>query len=273
MGRFDNVFIVSDIDFTFLAKDRSIPKRNLEAIKYFKEEGGCFTFGTGRSHMTLKHSFPNAAELLNAPAIVSNGCYLYDYKTEQMIAPSFLPKELGLKVGRFVLSVLPDTGMRILNSETTLYCSVNKYIEREISEAWYQSIATYQDPKNWTGENWFKMVIRDDPDRLDFLRSKIEKEFTSGELEIFKSEADFFEIQPKGCNKGRGIAFLRENYAKKGSNPKVYACGDYENDLAMLLAADVSVCPSNAHEKVKEICDMCLCSCDDGLIADIVEKI
>ena len=44
MGRFDNVFIVSDIDFTFLAKDRSIPHRNLKAIEYFKQECGRFTF-------------------------------------------------------------------------------------------------------------------------------------------------------------------------------------------------------------------------------------
>lgn len=273
MGRFDNIFIVSDIDFTFLAKDRSIPKRNLEAIRYFKEEGGHFTFGTGRSHMTLQHAFPNASELLNAPAIVSNGCYLYDYKENRMIAPSFLSKELALKVGHFVLSVLPDTGMRILNSEATLYSSINKYIEKEISEAWYQSITTYQDPKDWTGEKWFKLVIRDDPDRLNFLRRKIEKEFASDDIEYFNSEADFFEIQPKGCNKGRGIEYLRSNYSIGGIAPKIYACGDYENDLAMLSVADVSVCPSNAHENVKKICDMCLCSCDEGLIADIIDRI
>ncbi len=273
MGRFDNIIIVSDIDFTFLAKDRSIPSRNLEAIKRFKEEGGRFTFGTGRSHLTLAHAFPNAAELLNAPAVVSNGCYLYDYSQNIMIGPKFLEKEYAIKVGNFILSTLPNTGLRILTANETIYSSVNKYIEKEISLSWYLNDPFYQEPKDWTGENWFKMVVRDDPDKLDFLREKMDMIFTDGKLELCKSEADFFEIQPEGCNKGRGIKYLRETYTKNGIVPKIYACGDYENDLTMLAAADVAVCPSNAHEAVKKIADMCLCSCDEGVIADLIDKL
>lgn len=273
MGKFDNIFIVSDIDFTFLAKDRSIPSRNLEAIKYFKEEGGRFTFATGRSHLTLAHAFPDAAELLNAPAVVSNGCYLYDYSQSLMIGSKFLEKELALKVGNFILSVLPKTGLRILTPDETLYCAVNKYIEQEISLSWYLNNPTYQEPKDWTGENWFKMVVRDDPYKLDFLRNKMDEEFTDGKLELCKSEADFFEIQPEGCTKGRGIKYLRENYTINGVKPKIYACGDYENDLPMLAAADVAACPANAHKAVKTIADMCLCSCDEGVIADLIDKL
>jgi HAD superfamily hydrolase (TIGR01484 family) len=150
---------------------------------------------------------------------------------------------------------------------------VNKYIEKEISLAWYLNDPIFQDPKDWTGENWFKMVVRDDPDKLDLLRSKIESTFADGRLELCKSEADFFEIQPSGCNKGRGIKYLREAYTQNGMTPKIYACGDYENDLTMLAAADVAICPSNAHESVKKIADMCLCSCDDGVIADLIDKL
>ena len=41
----------------------------------------------------------------------------------------------------------------------------------------------------------------------------------------------------------------------------------------MLKSADIAVCPSNALESVKRICDFCLCDHDEGLIADIAEKI
>ena len=77
MGKFDNIFIVSDIDHTFLADDRSVPQINIEALKYFKSEGGQFTFATGRSHHSLLQAFPNAKDLLNAPAILGKegaGC-------------------------------------------------------------------------------------------------------------------------------------------------------------------------------------------------------
>ena len=273
MGKFDNIIIVSDIDFTFLAKDKSIPVRNLEAIEYFQKEGGRFTFATGRAHTTLSKTFPNAKEFLNAPAVLSNGGYLYNYQTNKMISPMFLDKEIALSVARFIYSELPDTGMRILTPETTLYSLVNKYIEKETTQPWAREIYTYQAPEDWTGENWFKIVVRDDPEKLDFLRSKIEKKFDGYNLELFKSEADFFEIQREGCNKGRGIRFLKDNYFNSIPNVKIYACGDYENDLSMLLAADVAVCPSNAHDEVKKIADMCLCSCDDGVIGDLIDKL
>jgi hydroxymethylpyrimidine pyrophosphatase-like HAD family hydrolase len=51
------------------------------------------------------------------------------------------------------------------------------------------------------------------------------------------------------------------------------ACGDYENDIPMLKAADIAICPANAMDEVKKICDFVLCDCDEGLIADIIEHI
>ena len=81
MGKFDNIFIVSDIDHTFLAEDRSVPQRNIDALKYFKSVGGQFTFATGRSHNSLLQAFPYAGDLLTAPAILGNGSYLFDYSS------------------------------------------------------------------------------------------------------------------------------------------------------------------------------------------------
>lgn len=271
MGKFNNVFIVSDIDHTFLADDRSVPQKNLDALSYFKSEGGQFTFATGRSHHSLLQAFPNAAELLNAPAILGNGSYLYDYIDNKLIYPMYLEKEIALKVAGFILNTCPDTGMRILTSDTTLYTLINSYISYEMSSAWYQNISKFQSPEEWTGEKWCKIVIRDDPDKLDKLRALMETEFAEENIEICKSEADFLEIQSKGCNKGRGIEMLRESCLKQGKKIKIYACGDYENDLAMLKVADVAVCPSNASEEVKKISDLCLCSCNDGLIANLIE--
>ena len=39
----------------------------------------------------------------------------------------------------------------------------------------------------------------------------------------------------------------------------------------MLRKADVAVCPDNAIETVKEICDLCLCDHKQGVIADLIE--
>jgi Cof subfamily protein (haloacid dehalogenase superfamily) len=273
MGKFDNIFIISDIDFTFLASDRSIPERNIKALEYFKSNGGKFTFATGRSHSTLLEAFPNAGEMLNAPGILGNGTYMYDFRENKPTHQFFIDKDIALKAGRFILDFYSDTGLRMLTPDCTIYSSINKYISKELENPIYKSSAVYQDPKDWTGENWHKMVVRDDPQKLVDLRKAMEKEFCHGELEFVNSEADFFEIQPFGCQKGRGIEMLRQEYQKKGETIKIYACGDYENVLSMLLAADVSICPSNAHGCIKAVADYCLCSCSEGLIGDIVEHL
>ena len=49
--------------------------------------------------------------------------------------------------------------------------------------------------------------------------------------------------------------------------------GDYDNDIEMLEAADISACPSNANDNVKAISKLQLCSNDEGVIGDLVEWI
>jgi len=59
MGKFDKVIIVSDIDGTFLGKNGRIVPENIEAIEYFKREGGSFTVATGREHFLVPPSLPD----------------------------------------------------------------------------------------------------------------------------------------------------------------------------------------------------------------------
>ena len=54
MGKFDGILICTDLDGTLLRKDKSVSKENIEAIEYFKKEGGLFTFVTGRMPYTSK---------------------------------------------------------------------------------------------------------------------------------------------------------------------------------------------------------------------------
>ena len=49
MAQFSDVLLTVDYDRTLTAPDSTIPERNLEAIRYFMENGGAFTVNTGRS--------------------------------------------------------------------------------------------------------------------------------------------------------------------------------------------------------------------------------
>ena len=76
MANYSEVLITSDFDRTLTAPDSSIPKRNIEAIQYFIDNGGAFTVNTGRT-------IPSFAEKLktvpmNAPVLLYNGSAAYD---------------------------------------------------------------------------------------------------------------------------------------------------------------------------------------------------
>ena len=47
MGIFDGILIASDWDGT-LCKEKRIPDKNIEAIRYFQQNGGAFTVCSGR---------------------------------------------------------------------------------------------------------------------------------------------------------------------------------------------------------------------------------
>ena len=68
---FSDVLLTVDFDRTLTGPDSKIPQRNLEAIRYFTENGGSFTVNTGRSVSSFyKHleSLP-----INAPVLMYNG--------------------------------------------------------------------------------------------------------------------------------------------------------------------------------------------------------
>ena len=71
MGIFNDILLTADYDRTLTDPEGKIPQRNLDAIRYFMEQGGSFTVNTGRS-------LPLSADILrsvpmNAPFLCYNG--------------------------------------------------------------------------------------------------------------------------------------------------------------------------------------------------------
>ena len=81
MGIFDGVLICTDLDGTLLKKDKSISDENKKAIEYFKNEGGYFTFVTGRMANFVKDVIHQVKP--NAPIGCVNGGGLYDYENSK----------------------------------------------------------------------------------------------------------------------------------------------------------------------------------------------
>lgn len=271
--KFKGILIVSDIDGTFLGNGSRVVPENIEAIERFKAQGGLFTIASGRMYLNVKTVVPEPAKLLNAPAIMANGTCLYDFSAEEIIDYAPLDKDLTARALAWVRENFPTVGIRVSTLTGFVTDRLTGFIKKDLAP--YPNTVRVITDGVWCprDEVWLKIVFRDEAQVLEDVRAGLEKRFP-GAFECDKSAMRYLEIQMSGCNKASMLVKLRKLAEDKlGRKVTVCACGDYENDLAMLGAADISACPENAIDKVKSIADLCLCHCDKGFIAALIDRL
>ncbi len=273
MKKFDNTVIVTDLDGTFLNDDEGLVERNLEAIEYFKQNGGKFTVATGRVAKHALGAIPNVAQLVNMPAVTCNGACLYDFRSDTVCALYPMRQELVMEIVGYVRENFPSVGIRAGAHE---YCFLstpedieNPYIAGDFRR--YSSMKCLVAPlSEWSRLPILKIVLRADDGVMDKISRDLPQHF-GAKISACKSWGTIVDVEAGGINKGSTLReYVRANMPQ---STKIYACGDYINDTELLREADVAVCPSGAHGDIRKICDLCLCSNNDGLIADLVEHI
>ena len=265
---FDSIAIVTDLDGTYLARGGVAHPENLRAIAEFCAKGGYFTYGTGRMHKNIARVLPESAQVCNLPAVVANGSYLFDFATNTRLYPTSMPTADVLAVATLARELAPDVGCRVVTPDGFMSDGRGEAIKREIARIPFD-FPHVTEIENWqacnAAEQWFKLVFRAEKEQLDALRPHLVERF--GErFEFAVSGPNFLELTTKGCTKATGVQRLRDMFAAQGKRLYVVACGDQENDLAMLRAADLALCPENATDEVKAVCAHTLCHHSEGIM-------
>ncbi|MBQ9086117.1 MAG: HAD-IIB family hydrolase [Clostridia bacterium] len=268
MKRFENIILASDIDGTFLTSVQEGKQRNRAAIEYFKEQGGHFTFATGRNYRQILAAIPEAPELTNLPAVTCNGASLYDFQKQEEVLRYLMNVETVRELINWLAEQDPTVGVRGATEQNFLFTSLeNPFIQRDF-EALRSQQARVVPIEQWKDYSLYKLAVRANEDTLERLRPRMEEQFR-GRLEITQSDPTLVDVQADGRTKA---ALLRElTQRSEISSPYLCVAGDYDNDLAMLRVADLACCPSNAQPCVKAICHRTVCHYREGAIADIIE--
>ena len=264
--------LATDLDGTFLTKDPDARRRNLDAIAYFKANGGHFTFATGRYHTAvLGGSYFCSEELLNLPAVTGNGSCLYDYATQSVLEKTPIPHELVRELYFEMKRIAPTAGLRAITDEGVVYT--------ELSNPMMVADFEWLSPKRpsfllsideWHSYGLYKLAIRDELDVVNDLKPKLAEHFR-GRLEVSQSDDTLIDVQALGVTKARGLRRLCELCFDR--TVTLCVAGDYFNDLEMMAAADLAFCPENAVDEVKAICRATLCHHDRGVIAEVIAEI
>ena len=279
MGKFKGILIVSDIDGTFLSMDAENLKKNIEAVKKFKEQGGLFTFATGRDLNALLAVVPDALSIANAPVIALNGTQIYDAERDKYIHDcpiadkQLLAECLGLIRGKY-----PEVGVRFSSGNNMIVPDFNEMLKRNLRNVSLEKMRCIEMPLDEvinSGVKIYKCVVvdLDTPDNLEDIRKifegAVDKNGNNSGLCAPKSSRFQIEVMNGASSKGRAVKYLKEYTGAS----KVYAVGDYENDMDMLKAADCGAAPADAIDEIKRAAQIITAGCDEGAVADLIDII
>lgn len=266
MNKFKDVLICTDIDGTLLKNDKTVSDENLEAIEYFKQNGGYFTFVTGRMPFFASKIYETVKP--NVPVGCVNGGGLYDYVKNEYIYKTELSKRV-IELIEAADRVLPNVGIQVNTFHNIYFCKENEIMVkfREATGVPYLPGA-YGDISEPFSKIVFGLEREDDILKLErVLRSQS----ISDEFDFIRSEQTLFEILPKGVCKGLAVTKLAEFLGIDGS--RTVAVGDYDNDVTMLEAAGIGIAVANASPKAKAAARFITVSNEEHAIARIIRDI
>ena len=271
MGKFDGILIFSDIDGTYIGREGACAIRNDEAVRYFTSEGGCFTVSTGRMELNAPSVIPRIRELVNFPAILSNGACFYDFLKDEFLFDRFMEPESVTELMSFVMErFASEIGIRATIPGGIVYPFEHPLIARDCKQ---QTLNMERKAfSEWDLSRIYKVVFRGELDQLLVFKKALRERF-SEKFETVLSGKRTLEVQKKGVTKGSAVALVRKALLERGTPKRIYCIGDQENDREMLLEADVAACPMNALDEIKEISDVVCCPSGDGTVADLIEYI
>lgn len=262
-GKFEGVLICTDLDGTLLKDDKTISDENIDAIEFFKQEGGIFTFITGRMPFYISNIYNIIKP--NAPFGCINGGGLYDFPAQKYIWKGVMADGV-MELVKLIDESFPDVGIQVNTFERSYFCKENEAIKnlRKITDA-ENFVCHYLDVKEPIAKIIFGSYNNEE---IIKIQETLCSHPLAEKFDFIRSERTLYEILPKGIGKGTSIKKLTE-HLKLDIN-KTIAIGDYDNDISMFNAAKVSIAVSNAAPNALKAAEFVTVSNEENAIAKVI---
>ena len=264
MGIFDGILILSDLDGTLLNSSAEISQRNIDTVKYFMDNGGKFSFATGRNYTSMSYFFDRIPA--NAPAVTSNGAVIYDFNIGQA-REVYALGELAQEISEDVISVFGDVGVEVQLPNTIYVLKPDPINEMHIK--YTKTVANYGGfdiiPEPWVG-----LLVTRDPATIAEVYDYINTKY-AGRAFAQYSAPYFLEVLREGANKGAAAKRIAEMIGV--TQDGLYTVGDGLNDVQLLSCTKNSFSPANCHNEVRSIASALLPDNDHDTVAELIEHI
>ena len=260
------VVLLSDMDGTLLDSHKQITDIDRLAIERFTAMGGHFTVATGRTIQSFDQ-YRSMLEL-NYPIIMYNGAAIHDYTLGKTLYTHPLPLE-AKAYARELLELMPQAGGEVLKAEGTYVFSNTDY--QQLHTKLCNIVPNYAELSEITDGGWLKVLFSLAPEDVDYMQLLVKKQAYKG-VDFVKSSDIFLEMLPSGVSKGSALAQYRRLEGMEGFT--FVSIGDFDNDIEMIVEADLGACPANAEDSVKAKADLVLTRTNnEGAVAELIEHI
>jgi len=274
MGIYSDVLLTVDYDRTLTAQDSTIPPRNLEAIRYFMENGGAFTVNTGRS-VPMTAAFRDKVSV-NAPLLLYNGSAAYDLNEGKLSFCHEIQMDMWKTVAE-CMELFPDLIVEVQGVDAHY-----RFTENPAWDAFcdHQPCARgFARPGDDLGP-FLKFTLYgkitdvtvahlyastpEEKAQIDAAEALLKEKY-GDYCEVFRAATRILDVHAKGVSKARSARELQQRMGRK-----ILVCvGDAHNDLSMLREADYAFVPADAviAEEFPNVCP-----CGEGAVADVIYK-
>lgn len=260
------VVLVTDLDGTLLTTEKTIADADFSAINRFRELGGRFTVATGRTVQTFEQY--RSILGITMPIIMYNGAGIYDYNRKEFLDVSPLPVEAKAYTAE-LLADMPEIGGEVLRTDGTYVFKNTDYQQLHVRLC--NIVPNYTELDDIPDGDWLKVLFSMAPEDVPYLEMNARRKKFSG-VGFVQTADILYEMLPEGVSKGAALAKYRQLAGMEGCT--FVAVGDFDNDIEMLIEADLGACPANAEDGVKSRADLVLENSNDtGAIAELIGTI
>lgn len=257
MGKFDGYLLLSDIDGTLTDSKGKLPQNNADAIHYFQSEGGLFTVASGRFPDFID-GFSDSVKP-NTHIIGINGTVIYDWQNKKdLVYRTFDDGFINLV--HDITENRPE-----LDSVYISHRYNNIFIPREK----FGSLDKILEENNYV---WYRAMFCQSPDKTAAVHDWLIEKY-GDRYSVNCSWDSGIEVHSKDSGKGAMLEELSRIVFPNGEKKLTVAVGDYENDLSMIISADIGYAVANGIECVKNAADRITVSNDEGAIAAVIEEL
>lgn len=268
--------IVTDLDGTLLNDDKEISQENIDALIQAQQQGYTVVIATGRG-FTMIQQYAKQIKLdeFGGYIVGFNGQHAYEFSTNTFHENQEID---GLIVSKVVNFAKKHQLQLVMEKKDTYYTYTPITLFPLTIAMWYAKLRrkqlkrTHQDyhvftkysvpsdmkmvtikPNKKTFDSMPKLGLSQMPSKIVNKRDLILESFGS-HLEVTQVAPFWFDLVPKGTNKGNGLVWVSERLGVPMN--QFIAFGDAENDIHMLKSVGFGVAMKNAMPHVQSMVDL-----------------